>query len=226
MYVTHPNDFADATAAHSVPAVRANYPVQKQTRTLPNGKCLFREGDEAQNVYEVVSGVLRLTRVLENGRRQVIAFGFPGDIVGYPSDGRHHTECDAISTAEVIAHSSDTLQTGRGDPDLHQRLLQATLREISAMQDHFMMLGRKTAREKVASFLTNLAESVGKMIGAYRQISLPMTRSDIADFLGLTTETVSRTLSQLRAAGVIALENTRSLIILQPDTLLAYAECE
>ena len=226
MYVTNPNDFYEA-AAHSPFAVTSlrNADLEKK-REVATGKCLFREGDDANCVYEVKSGVLRLTRVLENGRRQVIAFGLPGDIIGFASAGYHMSECDAIAGAEVVEHSVDPKKAGGFDPELRDRLYQAALREISAMQDHFMMLGRKSAREKIASFLMVLSDRLGEELGAYTHVKLPMTRSDIADFLGLTTETVSRTFSQLRAEKVIALEGNKALIVLNPDALLDYSESD
>ena len=87
-----------------------------------------------------------------------------------------------------------------------------------------MMLGRKTASEKVASFLCTLSDRVGKPLGQFRQVVLPMSRLDIADFLGLTTETVSRTLTQLRKCKIIAVDNIHTVIILRPDALLALAQ--
>ena len=190
-----------------------------QTRKLKAAQNLFREGDAVQHLYEVTSGVLRLTKVLEDGRRQVIAFGYPGDIIGFPQDGMYHTECDAISTAEVVALSIDNLENGDRDPVLHKRLVQAALKEISAMQDHFMMLGRKSAAEKTASFLSVLMERTGKPLGAYTHFEFPMCRADIADFLGLTVETVSRTMTMLRKSKLIALENAKSVVVLNEDAL-------
>ncbi|MFY0691083.1 MAG: helix-turn-helix domain-containing protein [Paracoccaceae bacterium] len=223
MYVTVPTP--NASTVHSVSAVRQKKSAKSlRNRTFKAGSYLFREGDEAERVYEVVSGVLRLTRVMENGRRQVIAFGYPGDIVGFPCDGEHHTDCDALTKAEVVVHSRAALERGEGDPKLHNKLMQAALREISNMQDHFMMLGRKSASEKVASFLAVLSERVGCDIGPYTQVELPMSRSDIADFLGLTTETVSRTITQLRKCEIIALENVHTVVVLKPRALLAMAE--
>ena len=89
-----------------------------------------------------------------------------------------------------------------------------------------MMLGRKSATEKVSSFLSVLADRVGTPVGSYTQVALPMSRSDIADFLGLTTETISRTLTQLRKCRIIALENIHTVIILKPEALLAMAQNE
>ena len=186
---------------------------------LPEGKYLYREGDVVERIYQVMTGVVRLTRMLENGRRQVIAFGYPGDIIGFPANGCHHADCDALVDTTLRAYRRAALDHGDGDPELHMALLQAALGEISAMQDHVMMLGLKSASEKVASFLDVVTRRYGEGLGAYRQIDLPMSRSDIADFLGLTTETVSRAVTALRKAGVIALDGAQTIIVLKPDTL-------
>lgn len=191
---------------------------------LKPGAYLYFEGDKVEYLYQVVSGVLRLTRLLSDGRRQVIAFGYPGDIVGFPADGLHHTDCDALTEVRLHPYRRAHLESGAGDGAVHLGLLHAALREISAMQDHFMMLGRKSATEKLSSFLCVLSERVGKDLGPYRQITLPMSRSDIADFLGLTTETVSRTLTQLRKSGIIAIDNIHTVIIQRPKALIALAE--
>ena len=187
------------------------------TTTRPSrysaGAHLFYEGDPADYVYEIQSGTVRLTRVLENGCRQVIAFGLPGDIVGFPDGGLHHTECDALTPVAVIAHRRTALEAGQGDPKTHQRLFHAALREISAMQDHFMMLARKSALEKVASFMIALSQRTGTRSGTDTTVDLPMSRADIADFLGLTIETVSRTFSQLRKLGAIVLETPQTVLV-------------
>lgn len=187
---------------------------------------MFREGDEANHVYEVKSGVLRLTRVLENGRRQVIAFGLPGDIIGFPNGELHHTDCDVIATAEVVVHRRHALETGEGDIETHQRLLHAALREITAMQDHFMMLARKSALEKVASFLIALSRRTGTPVGNFTMFSLPMSRADIADFLGLTIETVSRTFSLLRKDDIITLETPQTVLIRDMQALIAASQAK
>jgi len=215
MYVTLLND-------HEENDVLANFQADSakpaETRLKPNGY-LYYEGDEVEWLYQVTSGVLRLTRLLEDGRRQVIAFGYPGDVLGFPANGLHHTDCQALSEVRLQPFRRSALESGAADPALHQFLLQSALREISAMQDHFMMLGRKSATEKVASFLGVLAERFGSALGAYHQVELPMSRADIADFLGLTTETVSRTLTQLRKCKIIAIENNHTIIILRPTAL-------
>lgn len=197
-----------------------------QTRKLPEtrinaGTHLFHEGDRVERIYQVLTGVVRLTRILDDGRRQIIAFGFPGDIVGFPCDGRHHTDCEPLTPTRLQPYRLSQVSS---EPDLHDGFIKAALREIAAMQDHFMMLGRKTANEKVASFLTVLSTRIGTPVGQYTQFDMPMCRADVADFLGLTTETVSRTLSQLRKSRVIALDGIYTVIVLRPEALQALAE--
>lgn len=216
MYVTIPNEHG--TPCAFTPLV-STLPQTAETR-LKTGAYLYYEGDEVEWLYQVTSGVLRLTRLLSDGRRQVIAFGYPGDIVGFPSANIHHTDCEALTDVRLQPFRRSALESGEGDPQLHTALLQAALREISGMQDHFMMLGRKSASEKLASFLCVLAERVGIDLGAYRSVTLPMSRSDIADFLGLTTETVSRTFTQLRKSKIIAIDNIYTIIIQRPTALL------
>ena len=216
MYVTIPNENTD----HSTFSPLATTSPQTAEARLKPGAYLYFEGDEVKWLYQVTSGVLRLTRLLADGRRQVIAFGYPGDIVGFPASGVHHTDCEALTAAQLQPYRRAALESGEGDPKLHYALLQAALREISEMQDHFMMLGRKSASEKVASFLCVLAERFGTDLEAHRSVTLPMSRSDIADFLGLTTETVSRTFTQLRKAKIIAIDNIHTVIIERPTALL------
>lgn len=206
------------------PVLVRKRPEHRHLHRICAGKHLFHEGQTALNIYEVVTGVLRLTRVMEDGRRQVIAFGYPGDVVGFPSEGEYHTDCDALLPSMVKVYNRATLERPSGNPALHAKLLQAALREISAMQDHFLMLGRKSAGERVASFLLTLGERVGVPLGQFTQFDLPMSRSDIADFLGLTTETVCRTMTRLRKTNVIALDRVHTVIILKPDGLRAMAE--
>ncbi|MEO0918394.1 MAG: cyclic nucleotide-binding domain-containing protein, partial [Pseudomonadota bacterium] len=160
MYVTLPT--VD-TGAEFNPTL-SEYACSAQDTRLRAGRYLYFEGDEVEWLFQVKSGVLRLSRMLENGRRQVIAFGYPGDIVGFPSNGRHHTDCEALVDTCLQPFRRSALEIGEGSPELHQQLLQAALREISAMQDHFMMLGRKSAVEKVASFLCVLAQRVGERV--------------------------------------------------------------
>lgn len=184
---------------------------------------LFREGDPVERIYKVVTGVVSLNRLLEDGRRQIIAFGLPGDLVGFPSNGRHHTDCEALSLVRLQPFRLSQIDCRTGDRELRGRFMEAALREIAAMQDHFMMLGRKSAAERVASFLLALEARTGQDRDGRRQVDLPMSRADIADFLGLTTETVSRVLSQLRKSRVIALDGIHRVVFLRGEALRALA---
>jgi len=219
MYVTLSNEFSPATRLPEISRPRRAPAATPQRKQQAVGTHLFREGDIASNIYEITSGVFRLTRVLENGRRQVIAFGLPGDIIGFPNGTLHHTDCEAIAPAEVIAYRRNALDAFEGSPETQQRILHAALREISAMQDHFMMLSHKSAMEKVASFLITLVQRTGTPIGNYTTCTLPMSRADIADFLGLTVETVSRVLTRLRKENVITLERTKTVLIRDMEAL-------
>ncbi|MCV3271493.1 helix-turn-helix domain-containing protein [Roseobacter sinensis] len=215
MYVTITGDQTTPEPLASISSKITRSP----TAHVKAGAHLYFEGDRVEWLYQIKSGVLRLARLLEDGRRQVIAFGYPGDIVGFPSSGRHHTDCDVLEDACLQPYRRSMLESGEGDPQLHHDLLQAALREISAMQDHFMMLGQKSAAEKVASFLCVLMQRVGEEVAGETQIALPMSRGDIADFLGLTTETVSRTLTQLRKSGIIDIHNIHTVVVRRPKAL-------
>lgn len=191
---------------------------------LVAGRHLFREGDEAHSLYEVKRGMLRLARVLGNGRRQIIAFALPGDIVGFPEGDHHHTDCDAITDTVVLAHSRAALDSCKTNPKLHAFLTGAALHEISALQDHFMMLSSKSATEKVASFLLTLARRIGEPSSTGTFIEIPMRRVDIADFLSLTNETVCRTITKFRNEGLIVSETAQKLIVTDMAGLQARAE--
>jgi CRP/FNR family transcriptional regulator len=191
---------------------------------LKEGASLFFEQDDAHSLYQVVSGILRLTRVTEGGHRQVIGFGYPGDVVGFPDDGRYQSDCDALCEAKVVRYRSAALNTEDPDTQAHGILLQAALHEISGMQDHIMMLGRKSALAKIASFLSVMMARSGRKDGPYMQLGLPMSRSDIADFLGLTTETVSRSLTELRKLKVIAIKGIHTVVVMRPNDLKVLSE--
>lgn len=224
MYVTLSNAATDAYPRAATDIPRQSFSSARPVRRFATGACVFREGDDASHIYEVQSGTLRLTRVLENGRRQVIAFALPGDIVGFPNGDQHHTDCDVIGSCEVVLHRREALENGEGSPETHRRLLMAALREISAMQDHFLMLARKSALEKVASFLLVMSDRIGTRQGDKSMIELQMKRADIADFLGLTIETVSRTITQLRNSGIISLVSANSIIVLDAKGLADASE--
>ncbi|MEL7258531.1 MAG: helix-turn-helix domain-containing protein [Pseudomonadota bacterium] len=219
MYVTSsPNHTRFTTSISETLATHA-----MGTARLREGECLYYEGDEVERLYQVLTGAVRLTRLLEDGRRQVIAFGFPGDIIGFPNDGLHQADCDALIDTKLKSFRRSALENGDGEPVLHLALLQAALREINAMQEHFMMLGLKCSDERVASFLVTMLERCGEATNVGRRVFLPMSRVDIADFLGLTVETVSRCFTALRRSGIISLKNSQIVLVHDEAALAAKA---
>ncbi len=226
MYLTL-SAYADPTPNTCVSAKTApDRTGHKLYRRLTPGQHLFFEGDDAEHLYEVKRGMVRLARVLENGRRQIVAFGLPGDIVGFPEGGCYHTDCDAISDAVVEAHRRSALEDGETDHALHQKLTGAALQEICAMQDHFMMLSSKSANEKVAAFLLTMVDRIGERTEKGVVFDLPMMRVDIADFLGLTTETVCRAFTRFRRDKLISLDTPQRVLVLDPQGLRDRAEPE
>lgn len=157
--------------------------------------------------------MLRHVRVMENGRRQIVAFGRPGDVVGFPEENLHRTDCDALTNCVLLAHRRSVLERCNPNPELHRCLVRAALHENCAMQDHFMMLSSKSAAEKIASFVLTLAERMGEPEADGIHVDIPMRCVDIADFLGLTTETVCRTFTQFRKAGLITLETAQKAVV-------------
>jgi CRP/FNR family nitrogen fixation transcriptional regulator len=164
---------------------------------------LFGEGDEAEFFYQVVSGAIRSCKLLSDGRRQIDAFHLPGDIFGIEAGGEHRFSAEAVGSATVIAYRRIRLATLiQDDPAFREKIMTATLSSLARAYDHMLLLGRKTAQEKMATFLLDMAQRLSKDDANFE---LPMTRSDIADHLGLTIETVSRTLTQFARSGLIRL---------------------
>jgi CRP-like cAMP-binding protein len=166
---------------------------------------IFGEGEEAEYVYQVVSGAVRTYKILNDGRRQIGSFYLPGDVFGLEIGDEHELSAEAIcnSTISVIKRSSLTGLAGR-DNGVAQALWSLTARELQRAQKHVLLLVR-TAQERVASFLLEMADRTA----AVGSVELPMSRQDIADYLGLTIETVSRTLTLLEGQAAIALPSAR-----------------
>ncbi|WP_422002736.1 helix-turn-helix domain-containing protein [Reyranella sp.] len=170
---------------------------------LAKGEELFAEGDEAEYFYQVVSGAIRSYKLLSDGRRQIDAFHLPGDFFGLEAGAEHRFSAEALGNASVVAYRRHRLGALiEEDPAFRDRIMSATLRSLERAQDHMLLLGRKTAQEKLASFLLDMAQRISE---DEEHFELPMQRSDIADHLGLTIETVSRTLTQFARSGLIEL---------------------
>ena len=191
---------AAAFGLRPVPATKApmGLPV-----ALGKGEELFAEGDGAEFFYQVVSGAIRSYKLLSDGRRQIDAFHLRGDIFGLEAGSEHRFSAEAVGDVTVIAYRRSRLGALiEDDAAFRDRIMTATLRSLERAQDHMLLLGRKTAQEKMATFLLGMAERLSK---DDEHFDLPMQRSDIADHLGLTIETVSRTLTQFVRSGLIRL---------------------
>jgi CRP/FNR family nitrogen fixation transcriptional regulator len=190
------------TAMALRPGAAARVPSGVQM-VLRKGEELFAEGDEADFFYQVVSGAIRSYKLLSDGRRQIDAFHLHDDIFGLEAGSEHRFSAEAVGDATVIGYRRSRLSALiQDDPSFRDKIMTATLRSLERAQDHMLLLGRKTAQEKLATFLLDMAERLSK---GDERFELPMQRSDIADHLGLTIETVSRTLTQFARSGLIRL---------------------
>ena len=171
---------------------------------------IYGENEPAEFIYRVTRGTVRTYKLLNDGRRQIGAFYLPGDIFGLEAGDNHRLTAEAISDTTVLVIKRSALASHVAQNiDLARELWAVTARELEHVQDLMLVLGRKNALERVAGFLLEMA---GR---ALRQnaIELPMSRQDIADYLGLTIETVSRTFTQLEGAATIALPSSRRVIL-------------
>lgn len=183
------------------------------TGRLGAGQALCHEGDPANLVYNLTAGMLKLYRLLPDGRRHVTGFLMSGDFLGLAVDDEHPFSAEAVEPVEFCRFPRSRFESFiAAHPELERGLYRIAARELAAAQDQMVLLGRKTAAERVASFLLAMA-------GQDAQARLPMSRADIADYLGLTKETVSRTFSALKAAAFIRIASPTRLEILRRDRL-------
>ncbi|MCA8909380.1 MAG: helix-turn-helix domain-containing protein [Rhodospirillaceae bacterium] len=182
-----------------------------QTVRVDAQHTIFSEGDPATNVFNVTSGTAKLYKLLPDGRRQITGFLFGGDFMGLSVNERYAYTAETVSATTICRFARRKLDTLMDEfPKLQRRLFSLASTELAAAQDQMLLLGRKTAREKIASFLIMLSQRAARRGQRDNPVGLPMGRADIADYLGLTTETVSRTFTQLKSSGVISLlENNR-----------------
>jgi CRP/FNR family nitrogen fixation transcriptional regulator len=182
---------------------------------------IFSESDEARYSYRVLKGAVRLSKVMLDGRRQIAQFLLPGDMFALDSDDEHSLTAEALTEVSLICYPRSQVERLSDDvPEVRRELMASLRRELSAAQDHLVMLGRQTAKERVASFLLQLAKRHKESRG---RVEFPMSRQDIADYLGLTIETVCRALTELKRLCVIATPDRRHAVIRNFDALEAIA---
>jgi CRP/FNR family transcriptional regulator len=192
--------------------------------SLSNREDLFLEDDEASHVYEVVSGVVCLYRIMSDGSRHILAFRFPGDFVGLCSSATHGYNAQAVGEARARRISRVGIERMIDErAGFARKLLRMVAAELGTMRDHLTCLASKSAEARVAEFLLMLAERSHVRAGAAVVVNLPMTRTDIGDYLGLTIETVSRSISKMRRSGIIELPRTTQVVLRSKDRLAELA---
>lgn len=181
---------------------------------FPAGTEIYAQGEKCESLYRVEFGGIRIYRLLADGRRQISAFHLAGEIFGFEADKIHHFFAEAMCATGVRA-----LRTAFRQNEFASELLPLALLDLVRTQEHLLVLGRQSAVERVAAFLVDMSERQDGL----RTINLPMSRTDIADYLGLTIETVSRVFSKLRQKGIVKLPSLRGVEIVKWPALQAIA---
>ncbi len=193
----------------------------KSYRTYAAGQPIVWRGDELDFLSSVVSGIATLTKTLEDGRTQMVGLLLPSDFIGRP--GRREVEYDVTAVTDVTLCSFEYSGFEKmvfSTPHLSQRLMEMALDELDAARDWMVLLGRKTAREKLATFIQMIAERSQVDAKNEMRLALPLTREEIASFLGLTLETVSRQMNALKKEQIIEFEDRRHFVVRDMAALL------
>jgi len=190
------------------------------TLKLAPGQALFHEGDPVTRVFTLTRGTLKLYKLLADGRRQVTGFMHPGDFLGISVDDEHAFSAEALEPAQLCWFPRNRFDDFvEQHAPMERELYRIAAHELAAAQEQFVLLGRKRATERIASFILRLSERSNA-----NTVHLSMSRSDIADYLGLTKETVSRVLSALKRERVIRLDALDEIRILDRAMLQELAE--
>jgi CRP/FNR family transcriptional regulator len=193
---------------------------------LQEGQTVFHEGDPARRVFMLTYGSLKIYTLLLDGRRQVTGFMFPGDFLGVAVDGEYAFTIEALERSELWWFSRDAFtRFVDQNPSIERELYHLSAHELAAAQQQMVLLGRKTAAERLASFFFELLERQERAgTGEGQILDLPMNRLDMADYLGLTKETVSRMLAELRSRGLIRLAAQNRVEVLDRAGLVDLAQ--
>ncbi len=171
---------------------------------------IYGEDEPSEYVYQVVRGAVRTYKLLNDGRRQIGAFHLPGDVFGLEPSSTHRLTAEAITDTTVRLVKRRNLEAAAGsNVEVAHNLWTMTACDLRHAEDHMLLLGRKTALERVATFLLEMDRRLAKA----GLMALPMCRRDIGDYLGLTLETVSRALSQLNDQGILAFSSARQIML-------------
>ena len=197
------------------------------TMSVQPGHTFIQEGDPAEHFFNVTAGTAKLYKMLPDGRRQVTGFAGVGYFLGLAVSSSYAFSAESLEPVRICRFSRSKLRGLLDDfPALEKKLLEVASHELVVAQEQMLLLGRKTARERLASFLVaranllpHCAGAGAAVLGMKERIHLPMTRSDIADYLGLTIETISRTLSRFKAEKMIEIPNNSEIVVLKHAAL-------
>src|SRR5271165_2259217 len=205
--------------------IRAGFPhFNSLVASFEAGKEVVGEGDPTENLYFVMRGLFRAVKFTLDGRRQVFAFYMAGDLCGLEPEPNHKLTIEAVDAAAMAILPRRACRARMNDdPKLNAALFDAATRALTLSIDHMMMIGRSSAEERLAWFLTMLAERAHPSAAV---LDLAMQRQDIADYLGLTIETVSRTFTLFRDRGLVSLPHKRRVLILRSDALARLAAAD
>ena len=182
---------------------------------------IYGEGEPAELVYKVIRGVVRTHKLLDDGRRQIAAFYFPGDIFGLEAGDNHSATAEGVVTVQIAVFSRrQILAAATRSIEVACSLWARTAQNLHHAESHMLLLGRKTALERVEAFLVEMNQRSQRA----GHLNLPMSRRDIADYLGLTLETVSRVLSQMQSQGGLQLSSARRIELCRYKLLGATGE--
>jgi CRP/FNR family transcriptional regulator len=188
---------------------------------------IFAEGDPTTHLFRVETGAIALYKILSDGRRQIMGFAYPGDLIGLGAQGEHVMNAQAIKPTRLRCLPIATLHhSAAKDPTLGFKLYEALARELAAARDLMLTTGQRSATERVVSFLLAFSRRNERNGQDPSDFELPMTRADIGDFLGLTIETVSRTFTKLKTLGLIELPHSNRVKLLDIDELESLADGE
>jgi CRP/FNR family transcriptional regulator, nitrogen fixation regulation protein len=178
---------------------------------------IYGEGEPSEYVYQVIRGAVRTYKLLSDGRRQIGAFHLAGDVFGLDPGSTHRLTAEAIADTTVRLVKRRSLEAAAGsNVRVAHNLWTMTAGDLRHAEDHMLLLGRKTAMEKVATFLLEMDRRLAKT----GMMALPMCRRDIGDYLGLTLETVSRALSQLNEQGILVFSSARQIVLRDRERLV------
>lgn len=186
----------------------------KSYKTFEAGQPIIWRGDELVSFASVVVGIASLSRTMEDGRTQVVGLLLPSDFIGRP--GREYVDFDVTAVTDVTLcqfQRKPFEALVEEVPHISQRMMEMALDELNAAREWMVLLGRKTAREKIATFLEMVVRRSTIPSHAVKQYTLPLTREEIANFLGLTLETISRQLSAMKKEGIVEFEGRRNFVI-------------